>query len=256
MRRPRPKPDTATPGSGSPPLLAGAGPALLGLRVRRCTAPFVFDDTKQQFALPTAADPLSVVDRSGAPHPHVHLLGQRPALARRHVLLPRREPADPRHHRAAGLPGHPAPAGVVGRGARRTALRSPFSARCSFCCTRCRPNPWPTSPAAPNRCAACSRAPPSRRFSIAARKAISWSGVALVVALFGAAVLTKEQAVVLPGALPAHRLLVEPRRLRCARCAPTGSSTSCWRSARVGRRRAVLEADHAASAPATAPASA
>ncbi len=36
---------------------------------------FVFDDTKQQYALPTATDPLAVVDRPRASHPHVHLLG-------------------------------------------------------------------------------------------------------------------------------------------------------------------------------------
>ena len=169
--------------AGSTPPSPAAGPALLGLRPGAARA---FRLRRHQAAVRACPPPPTrwrVWIGPVRPVLMFTLLDQRAALARRHVLLPRGEPADPLRHRAAGLPGHPAPAGV-GRAPPnrdRTAVRR-LSARCLFLL-----HPLQTESVAyiagrsESLCGMFVLRLLRRRSSIAATKAISWSSVALVV---------------------------------------------------------------------------
>ena len=115
-----------------------------------------------------------------------------------HILLSPLQYPDPRAGRHLDFPGDSTPPGMGGSRKRPAAPRSPPSAQCCFCCTRCRRRAWRISPAVRSRSAECSPAPLSPPFSTAALPPFPGPAWPRWCSLFGAALLTKEQAVVLP----------------------------------------------------------
>ena len=135
--------------------------------------------------------------------------------------------------------------------ASRARCWRPSPPSCS-CCTRCRPKASPISAGRSESLSGMFALRRLRGFPVPPLAAISWARRRAVVVLFGAAVLTKEQAVVLPALFLLTDYWWNPAS-RFAACAPTGSCTS---SLAVGAAAAsrFLEPDHRL-APAAAPAS-
>jgi tetratricopeptide (TPR) repeat protein len=165
------------------------GPAMHG--------PFIFDDTKQQFALPTAVEPLSA------------WIGPvRPILMFTYWANVQASREDTFSFHLVNLVIHLATSLLIffvirrlleWSGAREED-RSPFAAFGAFLFLL---HPLQTESVAyitgrsESLCGMFSAASYAA-FLYRREKAITWSSVALVVGLFGAAVLTKEQGVVLP----------------------------------------------------------